>query len=93
MQPTVDADTLGSASKVLVVDDNDDKRYLLSCILEPNFHVIQAENGRKALKMIESDQPDVVFGYHRRLSVILRLLFLLTQFTAPVPGRQGRAGF
>ena len=60
MQPTVDADTLGSASKILVVDDNDDKRYLVSCILEPNFHVIQAENGRKALKMIESDQQDVV---------------------------------
>lgn len=62
MQPTVDAvsDTLGPTSKVLVVDDNADKRYLLSCILEPNFHVIQAENGRKALMMIESDQPEVV---------------------------------
>ena len=47
-------------SKVLVVDDNFDKRYLLSCILEPNFTVAQAENGRKALKIIEDDQPDVV---------------------------------
>jgi two-component system, sensor histidine kinase ChiS len=62
LEPTVDAvsDTLGSGSKVLVVDDNADKRYLLSCILEANFQVMQAENGRKALMMIENDQPDVV---------------------------------
>ncbi|HTN70627.1 MAG TPA: SpoIIE family protein phosphatase [Methylomirabilota bacterium] len=62
MEPVVDSgcDNLSAASKVLVVDDNPDKRYLLSRILEGNFHVIQAENGRKALAMIEENQPDVV---------------------------------
>ncbi|HEY7164384.1 MAG TPA: SpoIIE family protein phosphatase [Candidatus Binatia bacterium] len=62
MQPAAEnaSDVSDSASKVLVVDDNFDKRYLLSCILEPSFHVLQAENGRKALTVIERDQPDVV---------------------------------
>ena len=50
----------GVAAKVLVVDDNRDKRHLLSCILERHFHVLEAENGRKALTMIEEVQPDVV---------------------------------
>ena len=62
MESVIDSlsDNRSAASRVLVVDDNFDKRYLLSCILESNFHVIQAENGRKALTMIETDQPDVV---------------------------------
>jgi len=54
------SDGLSATAKVLVVDDNPDKRYLLSCILEKHFHVIQADNGRKALMMIEEVQPDVV---------------------------------
>src|SRR5262249_20811605 len=54
------SDSLDTASTVLVVDDNPDKRYLLSCILERHFQIIQAENGLRALAMIEENQPDVV---------------------------------
>jgi len=46
--------------KVLIVDDTADKRYLLAYILEKQFQVLQAENGRKALTMIENERPDVV---------------------------------
>ena len=62
MESAVDSvsDSLSAAAKVLVVDDNPDKRYLLSCILERHFHVVEAENGRKALTMIEEVRPDVV---------------------------------
>lgn len=62
MEPAVGSasDSLDTASTVLVVDDNPDKRYLLSCILERHFQIIQAENGLKALAMIEENQPDVV---------------------------------
>ena len=62
MESAVDSvsDGLSATAKVLVVDDNPDKRYLLSCILERHFHVIEADNGRKALTMIEEVQPDVV---------------------------------
>jgi serine phosphatase RsbU (regulator of sigma subunit) len=62
VQPSAEntSSVLGPTSKILVVDDNSDKRYLLSCILEPSFEVLQADNGRKALTMIERDQPDVV---------------------------------
>jgi len=47
------SDGPSAAAKVLVVDDNPDKRYLLSCMLERHFHVIEAENGRKALATME----------------------------------------
>ena len=54
------SDGPSAAAKVLVVDDNPDKRYVLSCMLERHFHVIEAENGRKALATMEEVQPDVV---------------------------------
>jgi len=54
------SDGPSAAAKVLVVDDNADKRYLLSCMLVRHFHVIEAENGRKALATMEEVRPDVV---------------------------------
>lgn len=48
-------------STVLIVDDHQDKRHLLACILQKNnFSVLEAENGRIALSMLEKLQPDVV---------------------------------
>jgi PleD family two-component response regulator len=54
-------DHRSSPSTVLIVDDHQDKRHLLACILQKyNFSVLEAENGPIALSMLEEFQPDVV---------------------------------
>jgi len=45
---------------VLVVDDNDDKRFLLRSILDKNFIVLEAGDGASALAAIDAALPDVV---------------------------------
>jgi sigma-B regulation protein RsbU (phosphoserine phosphatase) len=45
---------------VLIVEDNEDKRFLLRRILDTKFRVIEAENGPSALGMIVESPPDVV---------------------------------
>jgi serine phosphatase RsbU (regulator of sigma subunit) len=46
--------------RVLVVDDNDDKRFLLRRILDKSFIVLEADNGVSALAAIVEALPDVV---------------------------------
>jgi serine phosphatase RsbU (regulator of sigma subunit) len=46
--------------RVLVVDDNDDKRFLLRRILDKAFDVLEAVNGANALTVISKTLPDVV---------------------------------
>jgi CheY-like chemotaxis protein len=49
--------------KILIVDDNEDSRLILGRILKDSFNVklVEAEDGRDALKKIESEKPDIVF--------------------------------
>lgn len=47
--------------KILIVDDDQDLRFNLSGILkEEGYEVIEAEDGRKALKIIQGNCPDLV---------------------------------
>ena len=55
-----DVNTTRRAPRVLVVDDNDDKRFLLRSILDKNFIVLEAGDGASALAAINEEQPDVV---------------------------------
>jgi phosphoserine phosphatase RsbU/P len=48
------------AARVLVVDDNHDKRFLLRRILDKNFTVLEADNGTTALATIGEALPNVV---------------------------------
>lgn len=48
------------APQVLVVDDNDDKRFLLRRILDKSFSVLEADDGASALAIIGEALPDVV---------------------------------
>lgn len=48
------------APRVLVVDDNDDKRFLLRRILDKSFSVLEADDGASALAIIGEALPDVV---------------------------------
>jgi sigma-B regulation protein RsbU (phosphoserine phosphatase) len=58
-QPPDRASAAG-APRVLVVDDNDDKRFLLKSILDKTFTVLEADNGTSALATIGAELPDVV---------------------------------
>jgi len=50
-----------SKRKILVVDDEDDIRYILRRFLEKeNYHVAEARNGLQCFEMIERDRPDLV---------------------------------
>lgn len=52
---------LATGARVLIVDDHEDKRTILSCILERHsFTVLEAENGPGAMAMIQENKPDVI---------------------------------
>lgn len=56
----VDLVSDGTPKRVLVVDDSDFMRMMLTDILTKSGHtVLQAENGKLALKLLESDDPDI----------------------------------
>lgn len=56
----VDLVSDGTPKRVLVVDDSDFMRMMLTDILTKSGHtVLQAENGELALKLLESDDPDI----------------------------------
>ncbi len=49
--------------KILVVDDNDDDRRLLRCIIENNGHqAIEAEDGLDGLRMAKIHSPDLIIS-------------------------------
>ncbi|UJR82716.1 response regulator [Sandaracinus amylolyticus] len=49
-------------STILIVDDEADTRELYRLVLEPDFVVVEAENGRDALGVLESRQVDLVIA-------------------------------
>lgn len=46
--------------RLLVVEDNDDLRDFLVSILHDDYHVLQAENGRRGLEIAETEMPDFI---------------------------------
>lgn len=49
--------------RILIVDDNDDTREMLSRLLEmEGFHVIVAEDGREGLKLSALERPDLIMS-------------------------------
>lgn len=47
---------------VLIVEDNTALRSFLGSILEPHFHIVEAENGEVALSLIRQNLPDVILS-------------------------------
>ena len=51
---------VNTKKKALIVDDEPNVRRLLHTILSKTFEVIEAEDGRQAIEMVNSQKPDVV---------------------------------
>ena len=49
-----------SDAKILIVEDNDSIREILSNIFAPFYHVITASNGQEAWDLIGEEQPNIV---------------------------------
>ncbi len=52
--------------KILLVDDAQDMRSLIKCLLQPEgYEIVEAENGQKALDILEKDSaPDLILLDH-----------------------------
>ena len=50
-------------AKILVVEDNLDNRRILVYRLKRigEFHILEASNGQEALRLVESERPDLIF--------------------------------
>lgn len=51
-----------TGARVLIVDDNSDMRRHIRSLLEGQFNILTAPNGREALQVIKSEQPDIVLS-------------------------------
>ena len=49
------------SAQVLVIDDEESFRYALRQMIGPAHHVIEAQDGEEALRLIQSERPSVVF--------------------------------
>ncbi|MCA9924986.1 MAG: response regulator, partial [Anaerolineales bacterium] len=50
-------------TKILVVDDNEQNRYMLQVLLQGhNYHVTLAENGKDALEIVQHTLPDMIIS-------------------------------
>ena len=62
--PTTLADDLinkdESREQILIIDDNDDIRYYLRGILEKQYNVLEAKNGKEGVSMTQKYIPDLV---------------------------------
>lgn len=56
----IDYAAASNQKTVLLVDDNADFRFYLKESLSNAYHIMEAENGRKALKLLESTQPHLI---------------------------------
>ena len=58
--PTEPAAPRQAATRLLIVEDNDDLRQYLVSILQSDYEVTQAANGREGLEKAQAEQPDFI---------------------------------
>ncbi|MBA3662707.1 MAG: response regulator [Bacteroidetes bacterium] len=59
---TNDTDHSRTNSTILVVDDNADMREYLTRVLDKNYNVLAASNGREALQIVKTGQADLIIS-------------------------------
>lgn len=57
----VEAESLGLRKKILIVDDNEDSRDLVTKVLkQSDYQIVQAVDGEEALAKVVSEKPDLI---------------------------------
>ncbi len=51
---------MSETSEILIVDDTDDSRMLLTVLLEDNYRIAEAASGAACLQLLEQHMPDLV---------------------------------
>ncbi|MFS4458411.1 ATP-binding protein [Bdellovibrio sp. HCB2-146] len=60
-QPSIDASAVARNTRILIVDDTEDNRFLLLTYLKKYpFDVVQAENGREAVEKVAAEPFDLI---------------------------------
>lgn len=59
-KPVKDNDFDTSGYRILVIDDNDDMREMLKMLLEKDYTIYTATNGKEALTLMPEVQPDLI---------------------------------
>ena len=60
LEPQREVDAAQDARQVLVVDDNAELRRLLRSYLQPEFRVLEADDGARALEQVSRTLPDLI---------------------------------
>jgi len=60
VEPSRGPGAAGSKPRVLVADDDEDAREALAEVLRPQWEVLQAPDGAKAVELTRAEQPDLV---------------------------------
>lgn len=56
-----EAESLGLRKKILIVDDNEDSRDLVTKVLkQSDYQIVQAVDGEEALAKVVSEKPDLI---------------------------------
>ena len=58
--PSPSLSTSNAPTRLLIVEDNDDLRQFLVSILQSDYSVMQASNGREGLELAVTEQPDFI---------------------------------
>jgi PAS domain S-box-containing protein len=61
-EPTPQADPDPSKATVLVIEDNSEMRAFISAVLEREYRVITARNGREGLDKAQAESPDLILS-------------------------------
>lgn len=48
-------------SKIVIIDDNDDSRFIFRAFLEDRYEVIEFGDGQEAIANMKQSSPDIVF--------------------------------
>ena len=46
--------------RILLVDDNADSRYSLRLLLDGEYEIVEASNGKEALELAHAERPDCI---------------------------------
>lgn len=58
----IEIDNKKIKTSVLIIEDNDELRHFVTSILNKDYHVLEAENGKQGLEITLKENPDIVIS-------------------------------